>query len=227
VQQGRGVRGFALFSITVSVILLSAPVRAQQLQSEDLVKALRRGGYVIVMRHASSPREKPPEQTADPENNKLERQLDDAGRAAATAFGQALRDLKIPVGEVLSSPTYRALETAHYAKLPDPRPIRQLGDSVQAMQDATPIVQAAAQSQTAWLREQVARFPKAANTIVITHLPNIAAAFPEESVGLADGEALVFGPAQKGGAKGHPTLVARLKIDAWPKLAAWMKAHSS
>src|SRR5687767_12920091 len=82
------------------------------LAGEGLVTALRQGGYVIVMRQASSPREVPTKQTADAGNVKLERQLDEAGRAGSIAMGRALRDLRIPVGEVLTSPTYRARDCA-------------------------------------------------------------------------------------------------------------------
>jgi hypothetical protein len=46
------------------------------------------------------------------------------------------------------------------------------------------------------------------------HNPNLIAAFPRDAVGVADGEALVFGPDGKGGA----TLVARIKIEDWPRL---------
>ena len=59
------------------------------------------------MRHASSPREVPDKQTANADNVNLERQLDEAGRASATAMGKALRDLRIPVGEVLTSQRIR------------------------------------------------------------------------------------------------------------------------
>src|SRR5438270_3919983 len=86
-------------------LLLAGIAHAQTLSGEALVKALRQGGYVILMRHASSPREAPDKQTANPDNVKPERQLDQEGRTTATAMGKALRDLKIPVGEVLSSPT--------------------------------------------------------------------------------------------------------------------------
>ena len=64
---------------------------------------------MIVMRHASSPRELPTTEKADPGNVKLERQLDDVGRASAIAMGKALRELKIPIGQVFTSPTYRAI----------------------------------------------------------------------------------------------------------------------
>ena len=50
----------------------------------------------------------PDKASANPDNFKLERQLDEAGRWSAIAMGAASRDLKIPIGEVFSSPTYRA-----------------------------------------------------------------------------------------------------------------------
>ena len=103
------------------LLVIARPASAQMLAGEGLIKALRQGGYVIVMRHASSPREVPTKQTADAGNVKLERQLDEAGRAGSVAMGRALRDLKIPVGEVLTSPIYRALETVRLAQLANPR----------------------------------------------------------------------------------------------------------
>ena len=180
---------------------------AQELQGDTLVKALQHGGYVIVMRHTSSPNAKPDKPSADHENINAERQLDANGRDTAAAFGKALRDLKIPIGEVLTSPAYRARETARYAQLPNPRSAPELGDNGQNMQAGT-------QSQTAWLRKQATQFPSGSNAILITHAPNIMAAFPQASSGLSDGEALVFGPDSRGGA----TLVAHIKIEEWPKL---------
>jgi Histidine phosphatase superfamily (branch 1) len=86
-------------------------LHAQAPASDALVNQLRQGGYVLVMRHASSPRQVPTKDTANPDNTKLERQLDEAGRRGATAMGDALRGLRIPIGTVLTSPTYRAIET--------------------------------------------------------------------------------------------------------------------
>jgi len=40
-----------------ATLLLAGTAHAQQLQGDALLKALRQGGYVIVMRHASSPRD--------------------------------------------------------------------------------------------------------------------------------------------------------------------------
>src|SRR3954471_20085729 len=85
-------------------------VCAEQLEGPALVTALRQGGYVIVMRHPSSPFTQPDKATANPDNPNLERQLDETGRNTARAMGEAVRTLHIPIGDVLSSPTYRALE---------------------------------------------------------------------------------------------------------------------
>jgi phosphohistidine phosphatase SixA len=194
-------------TLVVGMTLLAGAVHSQTLQGEALVKALRQGGYVIVMRHASSPREAPNPQAANADNVNRERQLDAEGRASATAMGKALHDLKIPIGEVLTSPTYRALETIRYAKLGDPKPFAELGDNGQSMQGGT-------QAQAAWLQKRVTQFPAGTNTILVTHFPNLTGAFPQMAAGVADGEALVFGPDGKGGA----ALVARVKIEEWPTL---------
>ena len=181
--------------------------RGQTLSGDALVNALRQGGYVLVVRHASSPREAPDKQTANADNIKLERQLDEAGRAAATAMGRVLRDLKIPIGEVLTSPTYRAMETVRLAQLAKPQSHAELGDGGQNMQQVT-------EAQAAWLRERATRAPTGTNVIVVTHMPNIARAFPEWGSTVDDGEALVFHPDDKGGA----LLVARVKAEEWPRL---------
>jgi len=188
-------------------LLIATGMHAQTLSGQALVNALRQGGYVIVMRHASSPRETPDAKTANPDNTNHERQLDETGRSTATAFGKALRDLKIPIGEVLSSPTYRAQETIRLAKLPMPKTVPELGENGQSMKGST-------EAQSAWLRNAVTQFPKGSNTLLVTHFPNMSAAFPQSTSGLADGEALVFGPDGKGGS----AVVARIKIEEWPKL---------
>jgi len=190
-----------------SALLLAGSVQGQTLSGEALIKALRQGGYVIVMRHASSPRQVPERSAANADNANLERQLDDAGRANALALGNALRDLKIPVGEVLSSPAYRALETVRLAKLANPKPTPELGDAGQSMQDVTAAL-------STWLQKRVTEFPTGSVTLLVTHSPNISAAFPALASGVAEGESLVFGPDGKGGA----TLVGRIKIEEWPRL---------
>jgi hypothetical protein len=95
-----------LASLAIAVLVFNGlKIQGQTLSGSTLVADLRQGGYVIVIRHASSPREVPDQQTADSDNTKGERQLDAAGRTSSAAMGKAMRELKIPIGEVLSSPT--------------------------------------------------------------------------------------------------------------------------
>ena len=203
----RAIRTLSLWSIVAAMLWFAGTGHAQDLHGEALVKALQKGGYVLVMRHASSPREVPDKQTANTDNRKPERQLDESGRKSAAAMGRALRDLRIPIGNVLSSPTYRALETVRLAQFGTPHTFAEIGDNGQSMQGGTA-------AQAAWLQKQVARFPTATNTIVVTHLPNIVGAFPQFASGMADGETLIFGP----DGKGQAILVGRVRIEEWPAM---------
>jgi len=193
--------------LLLTSLLMARPAAGQTLSGEALVNALRQGGYVLVMRHTSSPREAPTTASANVDNVKLERQLDETGRTTATAMGNALRRLKIPIGSILTSPTYRALETVRFAQLPNPRIQAELGDGGQSMGGVTG-------AQSAWLKQQVLVLPRGTNTLLVTHLPNMAAAFPQETSGLSDGETLVF---HADGAGGR-TLVARVKVEQWPTM---------
>jgi phosphohistidine phosphatase SixA len=170
------------------------------------ITALQRGGCVVVMRHASAPLQPPSKDQADPENRGLERQLDERGRAAAVGMGSALRRLKIAVGDVWSSPTYRARETARLAELGAVRTDEHLGDGGSSMQGAT-------DEQAAWLRARVAEPPRTRNVFLITHQPNVARAFPN-AADLPDGGCLVFRPDGRGGT----TLVGRIRIEDWPTI---------
>jgi phosphohistidine phosphatase SixA len=189
---------------------------AQILNEKELVAALHDGGYVILMRHAASPRALPDATQSDVANPQHERQLDDQGRASARALGDALRALQIPVGQVLSSPTYRALETVYLARLGQAKTYPQLGDGGQNMQvDPTGM-------RAAWLRSKVAESPNAGtDTIIVTHFPNVNEAYPKDAAGLADGEALVFRPDGHGAA----SLVGRMRIEQWTQ-AASRKMHN-
>jgi phosphohistidine phosphatase SixA len=185
--------------------LVANAAGAQNLSRNDLVDTLRKGGYVFILRHTSSPREAPNPETANADNTGLERQLDAEGRTGAAAMGKALRDLKIPIGDVFTSPTYRARETVKLAQLGAPTSVAELGDSGQSMQGVT-------EAQAAWLRTRVTQVPRTGNTIIITHMPNLARAFPEWGAGVAEGETVILRPDAKNGT----TVVGRIKINEWP-----------
>lgn len=194
-----------------AITMFSGPVIAQSpetLAGSALAAALREGGFVIVMRHASSPREEPDLQTANPDNINRERQLDATGRDTAEAMGNAVRALGVPIGTLLSSPTYRALETVRLSGLGEPETHAELGDRGRSMQGVT-------ESDAQWLRERAAEEPRSGtNTLIVTHNPNMQGAFPGVMPGAADGESLIFRP----DGQGHATLVGRIPIEEWPDL---------
>jgi phosphohistidine phosphatase SixA len=202
----------SLYRFAVSLVFLAVSVvaSAESLTGSALLDALRRGGCVIVMRHPSSPSTLPDKAHADPGNTRLERQLDDTGRKTARDMGDAFRSLHIPIGTILSSPTYRAREAIRLAALGEPKIVAELDEGEQGMQaDADA-------RRSAWLRDAVAKSPPAGkNTLIVTHTPNLVGAFGQEAAGIAAGEALVFRPNGKTGLE----LVARIKIEEWPALA--------
>jgi phosphohistidine phosphatase SixA len=182
------------------------PGEAQTLSGAALADALRQGGYVLVMRHANSPAQPPDKKDADPANVKLERQLDAAGREAARAMGEAVKALRIPIGDVLSSPTYRALQTVNLAALGKAKTVPELDEGAAGMQGG------AEADRVKWLKAEVLQMPRArTNSVVVTHAPNIKDSF---GIDAAAGETLVFKPDGKGGA----AQVARIKIGDWAGL---------
>jgi phosphohistidine phosphatase SixA len=194
-----------------AALVLCGAAAAPLLDGKQLAAALHRGGFVILMRHANSPRIPPEPAQAEPDNLKPERQLDETGLASARAMGDAFQRLRIPVGKVLSSPTYRALETARLAHFPAPQTFDELGDAGNSMSADS------AGTRGMWLRSRVGQVPKTGtDTVIITHYPNINEAFASEAKDLAEGEALIFRPDGHGAA----SLVAHVKIEDWPRLAS-------
>jgi hypothetical protein len=110
---------------------------------------------------------------------------------------------------VLSSPTYRALQTIKFARLGRPTSFGELGDGGQSMQADK------SGTRAAWLKARSASVPGPhENTFIVTHFPNIFEAYPGGAAGLADGEAMILHPDGHGGV----ALVARVKMDEWMTL---------
>jgi len=97
--------------LLLALAIVISPAHAD----EALWQALQQGGHVLIIRHAlTTPG------FGDPPGIKLEecstqRNLSDEGRAQARRMGERLRERKVPIGEVLSSPWCRCVETAKLA----------------------------------------------------------------------------------------------------------------
>jgi phosphohistidine phosphatase SixA len=89
--------------------------QSHELAPGQLIAVLRRGGYVVYVRHAQTDRTR---DDANPPNLKdcsTQRLLSREGEKQADELGVAFREWGIPVGEVYSSPYCRTLETARRA----------------------------------------------------------------------------------------------------------------
>jgi phosphohistidine phosphatase SixA len=192
--------------------LLPLTVAAGMLTAPSLEKELRSGGFVLLMRHARSPDALPTASAVESDNPTRERQLDAEGIASARELGQALRKLAIPIGQIYSSPAYRAQETIRLAGLHAPQIAMQLAEGPNGMQGN------AGMTQVRWLRVAMAKAPpNGTNTLIVTHMPNIAGAFGSAAAHMSAGEMIVFKPSA--GTPGY-RIVGRITIAQWQRLAS-------
>jgi phosphohistidine phosphatase SixA len=179
----------------------------------DVVKALRTGGLVIVVRHGAT---FPDQADTDPlnfDNIAAQRNLNDKGKGLAKAFGEALRQAAVPVGKVYTSKYNRAYETAVIAGFKD---IEKTADITEGGLVVSPNEN---NRRTDAFRKLVGTTPApGTNTILITHKPNIVDALGKDCFDVREGEASIFRPEN-----GSYKLVARVQMDEWPRLAAVAK----
>lgn len=103
-----------VFAYLPLVVLLLWPIPGRAVDPA-LVDALRAGGYILYFRHAAtdwSQADRNRDADWDSCDPAQMRQLSDAGREVAKQVGDALRRLRIPVGQVVASDFCRARETA-------------------------------------------------------------------------------------------------------------------
>jgi broad specificity phosphatase PhoE len=193
--------------------MLVAAVPAASAEDKDIAQALRAGDLVIVVRHGAT---FPDQADTDPfnfDNIAAQRNLNDKGKALAKSFGDALRQAGVPVGKVYTSKFNRAYETAVIAGFQD---IEKTTDLTEGGLVVSPNEN---NRRAEAFRKMLATAPKAhANTILITHQPNIIAALGKDWFEVKEGEASIFRPAN-----GGYTLVARVQMDEWPRIAAAAK----
>jgi broad specificity phosphatase PhoE len=106
---GRGLARWALALLVLAA--WAAPARAA---ADAVWEALRTPGSVVVLRHSYAPGTFDPP-TARLDDCSTQRNLDAIGRAQATRVGEAFKTNGVTVGEVLSSPRCRCMDTARLA----------------------------------------------------------------------------------------------------------------
>ena len=172
-----------------------------------------RGGLVIVVRHGAT---FPDQADTDPlnfDNIAAQRNLNDKGKALAKAFGDAIRQARVPVGRVFTSKYNRAYETAVIAGFKD---IEKTADITEGGLIVSPNENA---RRIDAFRKLLGTAPMpGTNTILITHKPNIVDALGKDWFDVKEGEASIFRP-ENGGYK----LLARVQMDEWSRIAVETK----
>lgn len=172
----------------------------QPLVGRQLVAALRDGGHVLYLRHTETPEDGTDEPGSLGDCSR-QRRLNDAGRADARALGEAVRELGVPVGDVLASPYCRTVDTAQLA----------FGRAVPEEGLLTPTPATRGRTTRA-LRRLLSTVPdEGENTVLVGHLTNLrllSTATPDE------GETVVFRPDGEGF-----LLVGTVPPQGWQELA--------
>jgi broad specificity phosphatase PhoE len=199
----RSRRTFAVVALeALSVTFTGMKSKAAPASDTELVKMLRAGGLVIVLRHGATF----PDQA---DNLAAQRHLNAKGEAAAKALGEALSRIGVPVGKVYTSKFDRAYQTAVLAGLTR---IEKTADVTEGGLVVSPNENSRRAKAFLTL---LATVPEPnTNTIKITHKPNIVDALGKDWLDVKEGEAALFRPGN-----GSYELVARLQMDEWQRLA--------
>jgi phosphohistidine phosphatase SixA len=174
-----------------------------------LARALRGGGFIIVVRHGATFPDRADTDPLNFDNIAAQRNLNDKGKALAKSFGEAFRQVGIPVGKVFTSKYNRGYETAVLAGF----------NNIEKTADLTEgglVVSPDENSRRAEaFRKMLAIAPMAGtNNILITHKPNIVDALGKDWFDVAEGEASIFHPEN-----GSYKLVARVHMDEWSRIS--------
>ena len=192
----------------IVVLLWALPAVGQS--APAWIAALQGGGHVIVLRHGATYADQADTNPLDLKDTAHQRQLNDAGRAAAKSMGDTLRKLKIPVGKVQTSLFQRAVETGTLLGVGD------VSSTADISEGGLVVSPNENNRRTAALRTLAATPPAAGtNVVLVSHKPNIMDAFGKDWFDVREGEASIFRPDGKGGY----TLVARVPAAEWTRLA--------
>jgi phosphohistidine phosphatase SixA len=178
---------------------------ARKLTPAEIVAELKRGGYVIYFRHASTNFSQDDRESKSFEDCAHQRNLTDAGRAQARSIGAAIRNLGLPVNKVVASPMCRTMETARLAfgaaePVPDMR--------------GAPLPPADPNRYTALKKVLATPQPPGGNLAIVSHgNPFYGVAGPPY---LAEGEGAVI----RGTGNGGFDVIARIRVDDWAALGA-------
>lgn len=193
-------RAFAVVSMAAALALPSGEAADAPLGDQ-----LRRGGVILVIRHAATDQSKPDQDPVDLKDCSTQRNLSAEGRRDARRIGQGARRLQLRIGAVLSSPFCRTRETAKLA-------FGRATTSGALLNTIVAVHDAAWRRQIAAARRLLGTQPAAGRvTVLVTHGSVVGDATGQT---LEEGETLVFRPL--GGVRFR--LVGRILPRGWAAL---------
>ncbi len=173
---------------------------AKELKGAALVEALRKGGFVLYMRHSETGTVT---EKCDTTN------LSALGEENARSVGAAMRDLKIPIGAVRSSQPCRCVGTARLLNM----------GTVDITEDLNPSAPRPGFDIGAARSKRLAEIPPVGtNTVLVSHLHG--SRNKDEWLHLEMGEIIVFRPEVSPRAEA----VARIRVADWVTLKKAMTA---
>jgi phosphohistidine phosphatase SixA len=202
--------GIALVSALAFVAVVTAQETAPR-PGAALVKALRQGGYVLVMRHTATHDDQADTDPLHFDNIAQQRHLNDEGRAQARSIGEAIRRLGIPIASVTTSLFFRTQETG---KLLNVAPVT---TSIDLTEGCFVISPRENQRRMQAMLAMLATMPAAGkNVVLVSHKPNIVEVFGHGVLDAQEGESFIVQP----DGAGNFELVARIKAEEWKSLTA-------
>lgn len=176
-----------------------AALGMQQVVPDSVVDALRKGGLVLVFRHAHTDRSKMDDQNFSMGDRSTQRNLSELGVAQSKSIGSVINAMNVRVGQVLASPMFRTRETAEFAF---------------SRVDTTELLRTKRTSSEA-LALLTAAPDSGANRVLVTHNAYIMHHFTKLGHGeIAEGEVIIVRPL---GSDGYRVL-GRVKSDDWENL---------
>lgn len=160
-----------------------------------LLQALRQGGYVFYVRHT---------ETGVVTADCVASNLSPAGEEMARQLGNAWRELKLPIAEVISSEVCRVRDTARLMGFAVTKTNEDLNNMPKSTAHDIHMRRAALIATPP---------PKGSNVVLVSHIQG--GDKPEQRLFLEFGETIVFKPDGAGGV----SVVARVKANAWRDLA--------
>lgn len=157
----------------------------------DLIGKLRSGGYIIYLRHTHTDSATKDIDLSNMKDCSKQRVLNDEGKDKAKQIGAAFTELKIPVGEVLTSEYCRARDTATLAGF------EKIAETADLNNDSGEPLTTKEQSEKRKLalQEMLAKAPASGkNTLIVGHVPNIRIAAGDDFGSMKEGDFAVFAP---------------------------------